>query len=409
MYEQDAVWEFNMADRVKFGTGAAEELGAEAAMVGAETVLIVTDEGVTGAGIVDYLAGQFESEDVVVYDGVEPDPDITLFEDAIEYAASIEPDLVVGVGGGSCIDVAKTTSVVVEHGGEVRDYVAPPTGAGEPIPGHGVPTVAIPTTAGTGSETSPVSVISLPDQRLKVGISSRFQYPDVAVVDPALTVSLPPGPTAASGMDALCHAIEAYTTRRYDAKSRPERATERPDYGGRTRVTDAFALTAIDLVADNLRRAVNNGDDLEARENMALASFLAGVAFTNAGLGATHALALSVAGEYDTGHGVTIATLLPAVMRFNAGVAADRYADVASQFGIEGAGVRSAEVAEAVIDAVEELADDVGVPDGLGALGVEPDELDALADRTMKLERLLVGNPRRVTADDAVRMLDDAF
>jgi alcohol dehydrogenase class IV len=361
---------------------------------------------VSGAGIVDYLADQLGVEDVFVYDAVEPDPTITTFEDAISYAAEVDPEYIVGVGGGSCLDVAKTASLVVEHEGEIREYISPPTGEGRPVPGHGVPMAAIPTTAGTGSETSPVSVISLPDEKLKVGISSRFQYPDLAVVDPVLTVSLPPGPTAASGMDALCHAVEAYTTRRFDAKPAPGPDEERPDYGGRTPLTDALALRSIDLVSDSLRRAVNNGDDLAARRNMSLASFLAGLAFTNAGLGATHALALSVAGEYDTGHGVTIATLLPAVMRFNAGAAADRYADVAARFGIEG---HPASATEELIDAVERLAADVGIPDGLDGLGVESDDLEMLAARTTKLERLLVGNPRRVTADDAERMLRDAL
>lgn len=409
MYEQDTIWEFNMADRVKFGTGAAEELGEEAEAIGAQSVLIITDQGVSGAGIVDYLTDQFTTADVAVYDEVEPDPDLAVFEDAIEYTAQVDPDLIAGIGGGSCIDVAKTTSIVVEHGDDLRDYIAPPTGAGKPVPDHGVPMVAIPTTSGTGSETSPVSVVSLPDENLKVGISSRFQYPDVAIVDPALTVSLPPGPTAASGMDALCHAIEAYTTRRFDAKPRPASSANRPNYGGRTPVTDTFALSAIDLISENLRRAVNNGEDLGARRNMALASLLAGVAFTNAGLGATHALALSVAGEHGTGHGVTIATLLPAVMRFNAGAAADRYADVAAQFGVDREISDSIAAAEAAIDAVERLAADIGIPDGLDELGVESDKLPFLAEQTMKLERLLVGNPRRVTVTDAEQMLTDAF
>lgn len=408
MFDQETVWEFTMADRVKFGSGASEELGAEADAIGADTVLVITDDGVSSAGIVEFLAGQFATAEVVVYADVEPDPDITLFEDALEYAGSVDPDLIVGVGGGSCIDVAKTTSVILDHDGDIREYIAPPTGDGEPIQRSGVPIVAVPTTAGTGSETSPVSVISLPEENLKVGISSRFQYPDLAVVDPELTVSLPPGPTAASGMDALCHAIEAYTTRRFSAKARPNRAANRPDYGGRTPVTDAFALRAIDLVSDNLRRAVNTGEDLQARRNMSLASFLAGVAFTNAGLGATHALALSVAGEYDTGHGITIATLLPAVMRFNADSVADRYADVYDAFAAD-ADPRPADAADAAVRAVEGLAADVGIPAGLSELGVASDALPSLAEGTMQLERLLVGNPRRITAADAEAILNDAY
>ncbi|WP_336022778.1 hydroxyacid-oxoacid transhydrogenase [Halobellus salinisoli] len=408
MFDQETVWEFNMTDRVKFGSGASRELSAEAKQIGAETVLFVTDEGVVGAGIVDYLADRFGSKQVIVYDDVEPDPNIGLFEDALEFAAQVDPDLIIGVGGGSCIDVAKTTSVVIEHEGELIDYVAPPTGGGEPIRRSGVPMVAIPTTAGTGSETSPVSVISLPSKNLKVGISSQFQYPDLAVIDPELTVTLPSGPTAASGMDALCHAIEAYTTRGFGSKARPEDPAMRPDYGGRTTVTDAFALKAIELVSGNLRQAVNVGEDLDARRNMSLASFLAGVAFTNAGLGATHALALSAAGEYGTGHGVTIATLLPEVMRFNAGAAADRYADVYERLASTEESL-PADPAEGAIREVTALADDIGIPEGLSDLGVESEYLTSLAEGTMQLERLLVGNPRRLSVEDAKAILTDAY
>ncbi|MFB6080052.1 MAG: iron-containing alcohol dehydrogenase, partial [Haloferacaceae archaeon] len=269
------------------------------------------------------------------------------------------------------------------------------TGAGDPVPDPGRPTVAVPTTAGTGSETTPVAVVSLPDRDLKVGISGRRLLPDAAVVDPRLTVSLPPGPTAAAGMDALAHAIEAYTTRRFDARPRSTPA-ERPDYGGRTPLTDALARVAVRRVGASLRRAVDNGADLAARRDMALASHAAGRAFANAGVGAAHAVAMAAGALHDTPHGETVAAVLPAVMRYNAPSVGERYRDVARWLGRDVADVDPREAGRVAADAVAALAGDVGAPDGLGALGVTPAEVPALAAKATTLERLLAGNPRRV-------------
>lgn len=406
MFRPESVWEFTMADRVTFGVGAASELPFEVDSLGAESVLVVTDDGVVEAGIVDEVTGQLgESVEATVFAEVGPDPPLSVFEEAIEYARSVEPDLVIGLGGGSSIDVAKTASVVAEHGGDVMDYVAPPTGGGEPVPGPGLPMIAVPTTAGTGSETSPVAVISLPEEKLKVGLSSRHQYPDLALVDPALCVSLPPGPTASSGLDALAHAVESYTTRAFDAKPRAESPADRPDYDGRTAVTDLFARRAIELIAGSLRRAYNNGEDLAARRRLSLGSLLAGVAFTNAGLGAAHALAYPVAGEHHTPHGLTVATLLPEVVRFNATGAFDRYAEIAEIMGAAGGSDTQAEAAERAAEAVETLTEDLGITGGLSALGVTEAEVPQLAEQTMQIQRLLVGNPRRIEQDDVAEIL----
>jgi len=401
LHHPETVWDFSIADRVKFGPEAITEIGGELRRVNAEEVLFFTDSGVKEAGVLDEVITPIEGYDYHVYDEVKPDPDADTFRDAVAVAREVDPDLLVAVGGGSVIDVTKTTSILAEYGGELLEYVAPPTGEGRQIPGDGIPTVAVPTTAGTGSETSPVSVISLPDQNMKVGISSPHQCPDVALVDPLLTVSLPSRPTAASGMDALCHAIEAFTTRRYDVNERPERPEDRPDYGGRTRVTDMFAREAIELIGGSLRRAVNAGTDVEARRDMALGSLLAGVAFTNAGLGATHAMAMTVGAEYDTPHGETIAALLPEVMRYNASAVSDRYDEIATLLG------ESTDAAEVgthpAADAVERLATDVGMTHDLCSFGIDGDVSD-LAEKTTQLQRLLTGNPRRVEQSDIKEM-----
>jgi alcohol dehydrogenase class IV len=400
VYQPESVWEFSTSGNVTFGVGASRELADVIAEYGASSALVVTDSGVADAGVLDDAVASLEEDTYAVFDGVEPEPSLDVFRDALETAAAVDPDFVVGVGGGSSMDVAKTTSVVHAADGDVLDYVAPPTGGGEPVPGPGLPTACLPTTAGTGSETSPVTVISLPAEDLKVGISSRHQRPDVALVDPGLTVSLPPGPTASSGMDALSHAIEAYVTRRYDAKPSPDARADRPDYNGRSVLTDQFARTAIELIGDSLRNAVDNGQDLAARRRMSLASLMAGVAFTNAGLGATHAIAMATGAVHHTPHGVTIALTLPEVMRFNATSAADRYAEIARLLGEDVSGKSRDDAAEAAATAVENVAADVGIAGGLSSLGIGEGDVAHLAERASRLERLLAGNPRRVTEED---------
>jgi alcohol dehydrogenase class IV len=408
MYEPETVWNFSMAENVTFGVGAVKELDDIVREFDTETVLVVTDEGVAKAGVLETVTDALRVE-YATFTEVEPDPALSVFDLALAAAEEVDPDCIVGLGGGSSMDVAKTTSVVHAHGGDVLDYVAEPTGRGRPVPGPGIPTVCLPTTAGTGSETSPVSVISLPDKDLKVGISSRHQRPDAALVDPALTVSLPPGPTASSGMDALSHAIEAYVTRRFDAKPAPETRADRPDYNGRSALTDLFAHEALERIGNNLRDAVNNGQDLRARRNVSLGSLMAGVAFTNAGLGATHALAMAAGAIHHTPHGVTIALILPAVMRYNATSAFDRYAEIAHVLGEDVTGASKDEAAEAAARGVEKLAADVGIEGGLTTIGIDENDVEHLAERASKLERLLTGNPRKIERDDLEAILRESL
>jgi len=392
VFDPESVWTLSGPDRTVFGDRALDELAAH---LDAATTLVVRDPGLPDAVVERATAGL---SGVETFDDVEPDPPLAVFEAALERARAVEPDAVVGVGGGSTMDVAKVTGALAPHGGAVLDYAAEPTGGGEPVPGPGVPVAAVPTTSGTGSETTPVAVVSLPDRDLKVGVSSRHLYPDLAVVDPVATVSLPPGPTAASGLDALAHAVEAYTTRRFDAK--PAAGPDRPDYGGRTPLTDALCRVAIPRVGDFLRRAVDNGQDLAARRGMALASHAAGRAFSNAGLGAAHAVAMAAGSAFHTPHGETVGAVLPAVVRYNAPSAPERYAEAADWLG--------AGPDEDAADAVERLARDVGVG-GLASLGVDESDVPALAERTMALERLLAGNPRRVDEDAIAEICRDAL
>lgn len=410
MFDSDSVWELNVSPNIKFGTGAVEELPSMLSHRNVSTVVIITDQGVADAGIANYVRNII-SEEVAhhVYTDVKPEPSLSVYEDALEFVDEVEPDLILGIGGGSTMDVSKTTGILHEHGGDVLEYAAPPTGGGKPIPGRGVPTICLPTTAGTGSETSPVSVVSLPDENIKVGVSSRHQIPETALVDPSLMISLPPGPTASSGMDALSHALEAYTTTSFDAKPNPSDPHDRPDYGGRTVLTDKFARTAIELVSNNLPKAVNNGHDITARRNMALASLLAGMAFTNAGVTANHALAMATGSEFHVPHGTAIAIYLPAVVEFNAPAEPNRFGEIAEIFGMNTENMSEYEAALKAGEAIGKFADAINIPDGIGEFEVTESDVSLLAEKALRLERLMSGNPRSVSQNQLEQIIHQSI
>jgi len=397
----DSLWEFCTAGKIKFGDGAVEEAGGEAKRLGGSRILVITDRGVAKAGLADKIKSSLEKEnlEVNVFDDVQPDPPLQVYSDCLTYARQHENDLVVGLGGGSSMDVAKVTAALLTQGGEPLDYVAKPTGEGLPVR-KGLPNIAVPTTSGTGSEVSPVAVITLPEKELKVGISNNYIRPDVALVDPLMTVTVPPLVTASTGMDALAHAIEAYTTRRYDCRLRPERPEDRPVYTGGNILTDSIATTSIRLIATYLRRAVNNGYDLESRRGMSLASLCAGIAFTNAGLTAVHAMSMGIGAKYHMAHGVTNALLLPYVMEYNAPSNFERFAKVAELMGENVESLSAREAAMKSVSAVRALAQDIDIPQHLSGFGAKAEEIPALAEASMKLERLIVCNPRKITTED---------
>ena len=398
MYRPDS-FEFSLNHFIKFGAGACAELGYEVRKFGGSKALIVTDKGVVGAGILQNILQPLEQEGIsyAVFDGVISEPTDHTFTECLSFARQGSYDIIIGVGGGSAIDVAKTVGILLKFGGELLDYVAPPTGQGKPIPGAGIPVIACPTTAGTGAEVSPAAVISFKELKLKAGISSPYQRPILALVDPCLCVSMPPKVTAFTGMDALCHAIESYVTRRYDRKAMPDAPAKRPVYGGCNPLSDAIALRAIELVSGHLRRACDNGEDLEARWGMSLGSLMAGIAFTNSGLGLVHAIALSLGGKYPISHGETVAILLPAVMEFNAPSNFAKFEEIARVMGEDTEGLSRGDAAMLAVQAVKRLAADIGIPSSLKAVGVAEKDLALIAEDALKVQRLLVGNPRRVS------------
>ncbi len=291
------------------------------------------------------------------------------------------------------MDLAKITATVLTHGGSARDYMGD-----DQIPGPIMPLICVPTTAGTGSEVSGASVLTDTEKKMKVGILSNHLRPRVALVDPLLTVSCPPKVTADSGIDALTHAIEAYTAIDNEAFPLPE--GERTIYQGRHPLGDLLAERAIGLIGANLRRAVAEGHDLAAREAMALGATLAGLAFSNVGVAVVHALEYPLGGATHCSHGAGNGLLLPFVMRFNLPARISRFARIAQLLGQETAGLDEQRAAERAVEAVEQLKTDIGIPQRLRDLGVTPDQIPVFAEKAFAVKRILRVNPVAVTAQD---------
>jgi alcohol dehydrogenase len=397
-------WTFHSAGQLLFGRNATRQLGELARRLRAERLLIVTDSMVARVGLVDRVRAPIEAAgvQVQVFDGGEPEPSIRAAEACIEAAKKFRASVLLGLGGGSNMDLAKITATVLAHGGGPRDYFGD-----DSIPGPVWPLICVPTTAGTGSEVSAAAVLTDTDNHMKVGILSNYLRPAAAVVDPLLTVSCPPKVTADSGIDALTHAIEAYTA--VDNADFPLPPDERSVYQGRHPMGDCLAEKAIALVGGHLRRAVTRGDDLEAREAMALGATLAGLAFSNVGVALVHAMEYPVGGAVHCSHGAGNGLLLPWVMRFNLPVRRRELAGIARLLGEEVSGLDVDAAAERAVTAVERLRADVGIPLRLRDLGVKREQLRPFAEKAASIRRILRVNPRPVTVADVEGIYETAY
>lgn len=398
------VWTFHSAVSLVFGRDAVLQLGDIVARLGARRALIVTDPILVKAGLADAVRKPLDAAGVAVdvFDGGEPEPSMRAAEACVAKAATFKPDALVGLGGGSNMDLTKMAAVLLAHGGSPRDYVGD-----EKVPGPVAPLICVPTTAGTGSEVSAAAVLTDTDNKMKVGILSNYLRPRVALVDPLLTRSCPPKVTADSGIDALTHAIEAYTA--VDNADFPLPPGERTVYQGKHPLGDLTAEKAISLVGQYLRRAVARGDDLEAREGMALAATLGGLAFSNVGVAAVHALEYPVGGATHCSHGAGNGLLLPYVMRFNLPARVREFASIARLLGEDMSGLSESQAAERAITAVERLRNDIGIPSRLRDLGVKEEQLRPFAQKAFAVKRILRVNPRAVTEGDLENILRSAF
>lgn len=375
------------SNRVWFGPGSVAKLEEEGKALGARHTLLVTDPGIRKAGLLDRALGPLRAcgTEVEVYDGVEPEPPIQVLERCHETYRRERFDLVVGLGGGSSLDVAKSMSVLLANDGRPRDYLGI-----DLVPKPGVPSILVPTTGGTGAEATPNAIFSIEEEKVKKAIVSPHVIPRVAILDPELTLGLPPAQTAAAGVDALTHCLETYVAL------------------NATPMTEMFSLEGMRLLSRAIRRAVANGGDLPARSDMLLGSYYGGVCLAGASAGAIHALSYPLGGRYHVPHGVGNAMLFPHVMEFNHVGNLEKFARVAKVLGERVEGLSLREAARASVKAVRTLCEDVGIPTTLREVNVDPSAIPELAEAASKITRLLDFNPRRMTKEDIVRVYERA-
>ncbi|MHB1399221.1 MAG: iron-containing alcohol dehydrogenase [Trichloromonadaceae bacterium] len=369
------------------GVGSAKEAGEQVKALGAKKPLIVTDKGIAAIGMAEQIKQQVEAAGVtvVVFDGAEPNPTDKNVHDGVKVYQDNQCDSIITLGGGSSHDCGKGVGLVIGNGGHIRDFEGVNKST-KPMP----PFVAINTTAGTASEMTRFCIITNTDTKVKMAIVDWRCTPNIAINDPLLMVGKPPALTAATGMDALTHAVEAYVSTIA------------------TPITDACAIKAIELISDYLRPVVANGKNLEARDKMAYAEYLAGMAFNNASLGYVHAMAHQLGGFYNLPHGVCNAILLPAVCEFNMISNPARFADIAVALGEDITGLSTVDAAEVGIAAIRKLSRDIGIPAGLSALGVKETDLRIMAENAMK-DACMLTNPRTATLDCVIGIFKAAM
>ena len=370
------------------GFGAAERLGPEAKGIGATRTLVVTDKGVIDSGIGKKIKELLEKEGIGVecYDQVMADPDIVCFEACLEMAKKQKFDLIVGVGGGSSMDIASITSVLLTNPGTVYDYLGINL-----VKNPGIPTILIPTTAGTGAEVTPNAILTDTKEKLKKAVVSPYILPRVAMIDPMLTVSMPPSVTSSSGIDALTHAVESYTS------------------NNATILTDLFAKEAMVMIGRSLRTAVAHGNNLEARYDMAIGSLHAGISLANAGVTAVHALAYPLGGTFNVAHGIANGLLLPYVMEFNVLGNIPKFAKIAQFLGEKIDHLPLLEQAYQAPKAVKAIYRDLKIPQSLTELKVPKEGIPAMAKAAINVTRLMGNNPRTMTVQDVERIYERAL
>jgi alcohol dehydrogenase class IV len=397
-------WTFHTAGQLIFGRGAAGQAGEIAARLRLKRVLMVIDRTLVAAKIDRAVRDPLESAGIAVevFDGGQPEPSLDLVERCVGDARRFKPDGLLGLGGGSNMDLAKIAAVVLAHGGGPRDYVGE-----DRVPGPVLPLVCVPTTSGTGSEVTAASVLTDTANQIKVGVLSNYLRPAVAIVDPLLTLSCPPKVTADSGIDALTHAIEAYTA--VDNEHFPLPAGERSVYQGRHPLGDCLAEKAIALIGRHLVTAVREPQNVEAREGMSLAATVAGLAFSNVGVALVHAMEYPVGGAVHCSHGAGNGLLLPYVMRYNLPFRIAQFGRIAQLLGEHTAGLDDHQAAERAIAAVERLKAAIGIPARLRELGVTPEQLPLFAEKAFGIKRILRVNPRVPSAAEIEGVYRAAF
>ena len=409
------------ATPIKFGPGSVADAGWELKRLGVTRAMLCSDPGVVATGITDSVVESIRAEgiEVDVFTDIRVEPSDESFQVAADAAVAGDYDGFVGVGGGSSLDTAKVADLIATHGGDIIDYVNAPVGGGRKPPAPLKPLLAIPTTAGTGSEATTVAILDIPSQRAKSGISHRYLRPAQGIVDPELTRSCDPRVIASAGLDVVCHAAESYLARPFDRRDAPATPDDRPPYQGSNPITDIWSGKALEYGGAYLRRAVADNDDVEARGQMMLGATLAGIGFGAAGCHVPHACSYGIAsvkhefvpaGYPDdhpfVPHGVSVIVTAPATFRRTFDAAPERHLEVASLLLGEDASDGDAETLPA---ALISLMQDIDVPNGVAAFGYGEDDIDDLVASAMKQQRLLVLSPVEMGPNDLAAILRESM
>ena len=387
---------------ILFGENQVAALGKMSSRLG-NRALVCTDTRFSGTSAFKDICRHLEeaSIKIEVFDRVEPDVPCENVYQGVESARAFAPDVVIGLGGGSCIDLAKCASLLLTHGGKLEDYY------GEfKVPGPVIPTIAVPTTSGTGSEVTPVAVVSDSGRELKVGISSPYIVPKGAICDPLLTWSCPPLLTAIAGVDALTHAIEAFTA----VQRQPDSdLAQNHVFVGKNAFSDMFALKAIKLLGQSLEAAYRDGNTRKARSDMMLGALSAGCAFAAAGTSLAHAIQYPIGAITKTAHGLGVATMLPFVMNYNRGYAMEAMCDIALALGLKQDTQTPDQFSKLAITETRRLLSAVAIPTSLRELGLPEDRLTWVADQSMGIGRLIKNNPRQIDGEEMKHLLRAAY
>ena len=378
---------FHIPTTVESGAGISKSCGSYLKEVGAQRIFVVTDKGIRQAGLLDTITASLQEAQLefTIFDKTEANPSAGSIMSGLEQCKAYAADHVLAVGGGSSIDTAKGIAVMANNEGNILDY----EGVGK-LPRAGLPLMVIPTTAGTGSEVTASTIVTNSETQFKAAVISPYIFPNWALLDAELTIKLPQSITAATGMDALTHAIESYTSK------------------SATPMSQAMALHAIRMIGRSLPRAYFVGSDLAAREAMLVASMIAGAAFAQSRLGNVHAISHTLGGVFNIPHGIANATLLPFVMQFNRPACEERMRDIAEALGRDVRGVSLEEASRAAVNAVIALNQKLGIPDNIQALGVDLNVLPKLVEDSMRSGNVLI-NPRLTAPQDIEEIILNAY
>jgi hydroxyacid-oxoacid transhydrogenase len=409
---------------IKYGVGATREVGFDMKELGAKRVMVVTDRNLADKDPVKVVLKSLEDEglEAVLYKNVRVEPTDTSFKEAIDFAQKGRFNGFVGVGGGSSMDTAKVADLYATYPADFLTHVNAPIGKGVPVPGPLKPLICVPTTAGTGSETTGVAIFDLSDIHAKTGFAHHHLRPLMGIVDPNNTRTLPKMVTACSGFDVLVHALESYTALPYNQRQAPENPSLRPAYQGSNPISDVWAAKAIEIVRTNIVRVIEEPADAEARSQMAIAATFAGIGFGSAGVHLPHGMSYPVSGQVRSympegyphdhpiiPHGMSVILTTPAVFRFTAPANPERHLEAARLMGVDCTNVQKEEAGDILASEIVSLMKKTGMPNGLAAVGYTAEDVDNLVKGTLPQERVIKLSPRPFTQDDLRKLFLDSL